>query len=153
MTDIHSVSNEDMNTEISECISGFTQQLQGLLQRLEAREAEVLQREVAFQVELKQREQDFQEKNAEREADLQKREQALEDSKSEQQSFHKVSFYNKLLGEMEALKTENRLLKRSQELRSLYAKQRGGEQEPAEQVEPEGQTEQVAFPDPAAALS
>lgn len=53
-------------------------------------------------------------------AAAQKRKEAeLESIESDQASFKKVSMYNKLLAEVDRLKTENRLMLRSQELRHL----------------------------------
>jgi len=60
----------------------------------------------------------------EREAELHMKEVSLEETKEEQQSFQKVSLYNKLLKDIDQLKTENRLLKRSQELRARQAEEK-----------------------------
>ena len=48
-----------------------------------------------------------------------RKEAELESIESDQASFKKVSMYNKLLEEVDRLKTENRLMLRSQELRHL----------------------------------
>ena len=59
-----------------------------------------------------------------REAELHTKELSLQETKEEQQSFHKVSLYNKLLKDIDQLRTENRLLKRSQELRARHAEEK-----------------------------
>ena len=57
-----------------------------------------------------------------REGDLDKAKEKLIDDRHELEAFNKVSMYNKLNKKIEELENENRLLKRSQELRILYKK-------------------------------
>ncbi len=83
--------------------------------------------------------------------ELQSREAKLEDDKHELEAFNKVSMYNQLNKKIEMLENENRLLKRSQELRSLYnsnSEKRDDSSmiemaEPVEDVIPSGQIEEI----------